>query len=181
MKKVDWDTIKTWYVQGEQGKDGLRYPALDELADKAHRNASDVRKRASKEKWAELRDLFKSKTENLTLERKSLIMAGASAEFDSQCLDAARKGVQIINVELDNAAGIKPPENATAEESIEWIMSRKAAISSFGKALTDYQKAGRLAFGEKTGEGESQEVRINVVSEKGKKLTNDIIKGKGAN
>ena len=175
MKKVDWDTIKTWYVQGEQGKDGLRYPSLDELAEKAHRNASDVRKKASKEKWAELRDLFKSKTENLTLERKSLIMAGASAEFDSQCLDAARKGIDLVN-EVLNAIVTQRPTGKDIKETIEWVEDRNDSIKELGKALNDYQKAGRLAFGENTEQNITPSININVTSKQGKEDTEKLIK-----
>jgi hypothetical protein len=159
MKKVDWDTIKTWYVQGEQGKDGLRYPSLEEVADKGHRNASSVRQKASKEKWAELRNLFKSKTENLTLERKSLIMAGASAEFDSQCLDAARKGIQLVN-EVLNAIITQRPTGKDIKETIAWVEDRNDSIKELGKALNDYQKAGKLAFGENT--EADKDITINV-------------------
>jgi hypothetical protein len=148
--KTDWDVIKTAYVTTDK--------SLADIAVAFKVREDTVRRHAAKEKWTEARKLWRSKTQQMAAEQRSTELATEITQFDQDCLAAARKGVRIINIELDNAAGQKPPKKATAEEAIEWILARKTAISSFGKALTDYQKAGRLAFGEKVGDGDKTEV-----------------------
>jgi hypothetical protein len=126
MKKTDWATIKQWYVQGEQGPEGLRYPTLEELAKRARRNDSSVRHKASVEKWAEQRKQFTAKVENLTAERKSTVMAGESVEFDSVCLDKARKIIARVDKGLESGE----------------------PVEKMATALEKAQKVGKLAFGE---------------------------------
>ena len=170
--KTDWELIKTTYITGNK--------SLAELAENFRTGERQLKRHSSVENWPEQRKLFRAKTENLAAEQRSTQLAGESAQFDSDCLQAARKGVQIINTELDKLSDDKKPESATAEELLDWMTTRKASISSMGKALGDYQKAGRLAFGEKTEDNVSPAININVVSEKGKEHVADLINGKGS-
>ena len=140
--KTDWLRIKQVFVERE----ATTYPRLAKQFDV---NPDIVKRHAAKEGWQEARKLFQNKVQNLRFEKRSEIMASESAAFDNECLKAARKGIQLINEELDAAASSKkPPKGATPQELIDWIVSRKQAVASYGKALGDYQKAGRLAMGE---------------------------------
>jgi hypothetical protein len=161
QKKIDrWVKAKELYIQGRQTPDGLKYPTYDEIAAEVDIKAQTLRLKASKENWTLQRKQFVAKVENLTTEKKSTVMAGESVEFDSECLKAARKGIQLINAEMEKAVADKLPDGATTKEVIDYVVSKKQAIASFGKALVDYQKAGKLAFGENT--EADKDITINV-------------------
>ncbi|MDD5510893.1 MAG: hypothetical protein PHI12_08785 [Dehalococcoidales bacterium] len=137
--KTNWIKIKQAYIEGTETQ--------EELADKFKVNFGTLRNRASKENWTEQRKLFTHKVDTLRTEQKSIIMAGESVEFDSECLKAARAGLALVNKELGNLLK-EAPEGLSGEDLMKWIFGRNDAITKYGKALNDYQKAGRLAFGE---------------------------------
>jgi hypothetical protein len=152
-------------VQGEQGVNGLTYPTYEDLARRSNRNASVIRRVAGKENWTLQRKQFLAKVENLTQEKKSVVMAGESVEFDSICLKSARLGIDEL---LRRLEGIKTTKAVS-----------KGDLISLSKALKAFQAVGKLAFGENPGdETSSQKLEISVVSEKSKSLTNDVINGK---
>lgn len=148
QKKIDrWIKAKELYTQGRQTDKGLKYPTYDEIAEEVGLKPQTIRARSAKENWTLTRKQMIAKVENLTAEKKSIVMAGESVEFDSECLKAARKGLVLVNKELDIL--IKDaPSDLPGEELMKWIFGRIDGIAKYGKALNDYQKAGRLAFGE---------------------------------
>ncbi len=136
--KTDWGKIKRSYVEGPE----TTYPIL---AEKFQVNHDSLKRHAAKENWAEDRKLFQNKVQNLRAEKRSEIMASESAEFDKQCLIAARKGVEIVNTGL---------------------AKKKKSIPGLALALTNFQKAGRLAMGEPEtpGKGEDIDAKDKLIS-----------------
>ncbi|MFA5252746.1 MAG: hypothetical protein WC454_09215 [Phycisphaerae bacterium] len=178
-QKTNWEKIKEWYVEGAKDKQGnVTYPTLEDVAEKTGAKPATVRQRAARQKWNKLRKGFVAKVTTLRQEKKSEAMAVESVEFDQQCMSAAEKGVTLINKELDTLSKELPELHG--EDLVKAIFGRMDAITKYGKALNDYQKAGRVALGEKTGESEPPTLNINVVSDKSKKLTEAIIDGKGS-
>jgi hypothetical protein len=137
--KTNWIRIKQAYIEGTDTQ--------EEIADKFKVKFGTLRNRAAKENWTEQRKLFTHKVDTLRTEQKSIVMAGESVEFDSECLKAARVGLSLVNKEL-SALMKDAPDSLSGEELMKWIFGRIDGIAKYGKALNDYQKAGRLAFGE---------------------------------
>jgi hypothetical protein len=171
-----WIKAKELYTQGRQTADGLKYPTYDEIAGELGLKAQTIRVKSSKENWTLQRKQFVAKVENLTSEKKSIVMAGESVEFDSQCLSIALKGLRLVDRELE-ALMKDAPDFLTAEDTLKWIFGRIDGITKYGKALNDYQKAGRLAFGEASEKPETPQINIKVISEKGKTLTENLLTG----
>jgi len=169
--KTDWTKIKNAFVEGPV----TTYPAL---AKKFKVNHDILKRHAAKEGWQEARKLFQNKVQSLRSEKKSEIMASESAQFDSECLNASRKGIQLIN-EVLAAIVTERPKDKGLKETIEWIEDRNDSIKELGKALNDFQKAGRLAFGENPDQNVAPAINVTVTTEKGKRLTEAIVKGKG--
>jgi len=130
-----WPLMKTQYIEGIQDKEGIHYPTYAELA-KLHKvDPTVIGKRAAKERWPEARKLFSHKVETLRLEKKSEIMASESAQFDSDCLKIARGGLSMVVAEMRNPNPLKSP------------------VAQLSTALANFQKVGKLAFGEQVIEG----------------------------
>jgi len=117
--KTDWLKLKRLYTEGTE-------ITLQELADKHKVKAQTLRLRAARENWTEARKLFTHKVETLRVEKKSEIMASESAQFDSDSLKLARAGYSLLE---------------------EDIKARKPA-KDIAAALANFQKVGKLAFGE---------------------------------
>jgi len=142
-----WTKAKDLYVQGKQTDKGLKYPTYEKLAAEIGIKAQTIRAKAAKENWTLLRKQFVAKVAKLTSEKKSTIMAGESVEFDSKCLSISLKGLALVDKELSVLLK-DDPEELHGEDLMKYILGRIDGITKYGKALNDYQKAGRLAFGE---------------------------------
>lgn len=116
-----------------------------------------VRRHAAKEKWTEQRGLWRVTTTKQATEKRSTEMATDIAQFDSDSLKLARAGYGLL-----------------AED----IKARKPA-KDIAVALANFQKVGKLALGENPETDKPVQVNISVASEKAKKLTEDVIQGKG--
>jgi len=149
MKKTEWPIVKSWYIEGEQTLDGLKYPTLEDVARRANRKPDSVRKVAGKEKWAEQRKQFQAKVQTLIKEDKSVAMAGESVSFDSECLEAARAGLAEVRRRLEM---IK--ETRTGKSGDILVLSN---------ALKILQASGRLAFGEVTEKTETTVHEIKTI------------------
>jgi len=177
QKKIDkWVKAKELYTQGRQTDKGLVYPTYDEIAVEVGIKPQTLRLKSSKENWTLQRKQFVAKVETLTAEKKSTIMAGESVEFDSKCLAIALKGLALVDKELGVLLK-DAPEGLSPEDFIKYVFGRIDGITKYGKALNDYQKVGKLAFGENPESEKPVQVNISVVSDKAKKLTEQVIKG----
>ena len=145
--KTNWETIKTAYVTSDL--------KMEEVADNFKVKFDTLRKKAAKERWTEQRRLWRVTTTKQATEKRSTEMATDIAQFDSDSLKLARAGYALI-----------------AED----IKSRKPA-KDIAVALANFQKVGKLAFGENPDKTDIGQVNISVVSEKAKKLTDQIING----
>jgi hypothetical protein len=168
--KTDWDLVKTTFITTDK--------KLTELTSDFHLNYVVVKRHAAAGKWTEARKMWRAKTQEQAAAQRSTEMAADIVQFDQDCLGASRKGIQLIN-EVLNSIITERPKGKDIKETIGWVEDRNDSIKELGKALNDYQKAGKLAFGESTDRVEVPTININVESEAGKKLTKDVLSGKG--
>ncbi|MBN1690438.1 MAG: hypothetical protein JW901_05415 [Dehalococcoidia bacterium] len=122
-----WPDLKSQYIEGIQDKTGRHYPTYAELAEKWKVDPAVIGRRAAKEKWPEARKMFSHKVETLRVEKKSEIMASESAQFDSECLKVSQKGINLV---------------------VKAMGQKKKSIPGLALALANFQKVGKLAFGE---------------------------------
>ena len=118
--KTNWELIKTAYVTSDKD--------MKEIADAFKVNFDVLRRHAAKERWTEQRKLFRVTTTKQATEKRSSEMATDIAQFDSDSLKLARAGYGLV-----------------AED----IKARKPA-KDIAVALANFQKVGKLAFGECT-------------------------------
>jgi len=147
--KTDWALVKTAFITSNK--------TLVEMAADFKLDLDTVRRHAAKEKWTEQRGLWRVTTTKQATEKRSTEMATDIAQFDSDSLKLARAGYGLL-----------------AED----IKARKPA-KDIAVALANFQKVGKLAFGENPETDKPVQVNISVASEKAKKLTEDVIQGKG--
>jgi hypothetical protein len=139
--KTDWELVKTTFQTTDK--------KLAELAADFKLNYDVVKRHAAKGKWTEARKLWRSKTQQMAAEQRSTEMATDIVQFDQDCLGAARKGIELVNRELNFALGNEKPKlEGDIKHVTAYIEACIDAATKFGKALVDYQKAGKLAFGE---------------------------------
>ena len=147
--KTDWALVKTAFITSNK--------TLVEVAADFKLTYGVVKRHASKEKWTEQRGLWRVTTTKQATEKRSSEMATDIAQFDSDSLKLARAGYGLL-----------------AED----IKARKPA-KDIAVALANFQKVGKLALGENPETDKPVQVNISVASEKAKKLTEDVIQGKG--
>jgi len=147
--KTDWALVKTAFITSNK--------TLVEMAADFKLDLDTVRRHAAKEKWTEQRGLWRVTTTKQATEKRSTEMATDIAQFDSDSLKLARAGYGLL-----------------AED----IKARKPA-KDIAVALANFQKVGKLALGENPETDKPVQVNISVASEKAKKLTEDVIQGKG--
>jgi len=122
--KTDWLKLKNKYIEDPAAL------TLEEAAKKFKVNFDVLRRHAAKENWVEDKKLFQNKVQTLRTEKKSEIMASESAQFDSDSLKLARAGYAMIANEMKSNNPLK------------------ATVAQIATALANFQKVGKLAFGE---------------------------------
>lgn len=145
--KTDWALVKTAFITSNK--------TLVEITADFKLDLDTVRRHAAKEKWTEQRGLWRVTTTKQATEKRSTEMATDIAQFDSDSLKLARAGYALI---AEDIKGRKPAKDIAV-------------------ALANFQKVGKLAFGESTDKPENVAINISVVSEEAKQLTEKIIKG----
>ena len=133
-----WAKARELYIQGRQTVEGLKYPTYEEISKECGLKAQTIRAKAARENWTLQRKQFVKKVSDLTNEKKSTVMVGESVEFDSICLEKARKIIDRVDRGLESG------------EPVEKMAS----------ALEKAQKVGKLAFGENP--EADKDVTINV-------------------
>ena len=136
--KTNWNKVKQAYIEDEP----ITY---SELAEKFKIGLDNLQHRGAKENWAEQRKLFSHKVETLRVEKKSEIMASESAQFDSDCLKVARAGIGMVVGEMK---------------------TKTTTVAQLSTALANFQKVGKLAFGEQsTDTGAGIDITYRVINE----------------
>jgi hypothetical protein len=137
----DFASIKAQYVQGVE-KDGKRVlPSLDDLA-KAHGcNASNLRKRAGREKWAAARRSFAAKVQQETETKKADVIATKASALDTDAADIAERALRIIRKEVLAMEAAK--EAGGGRSRVD-----RARLAELLAAAKQAQAVGRLALGQ---------------------------------
>lgn len=147
--RANWELIKTAYVTSDRD--------MSEVAEAFKVNFDVLRRHAAKEKWTEQRKLFRVTTTRQATEKRSTEMASDIAQFASDGLKLARAGYALV-----------------AEQ-----IKARAPAHQVASALKGFQEVGMRALGENTENSDKGQVQITVISEKGRKITEDILNGKG--
>ena len=128
--RTDWELVKTAYVTSNK--------SLADIAGDFKIGERQLKTHAKRENWVEQRKLWRVTTTKQATEKRSSEMATDIAQFDSDSLKLARAGYGLV-----------------AED----IKARKPA-KDIAVALANFQKVGKLAFGETT--ETDKDININV-------------------
>ncbi len=86
-RKYDWDKAREMYVEGiPDGKDGVRFPTLDEIANILGCAPSLVRRRAAREKWTYQRELYRRRLEEERRKKKIAKLLEDISEVDNRLI-----------------------------------------------------------------------------------------------
>ncbi len=103
-RKYDWDKAREMYVEGiPDGKDGVRFPTLEEIASILGCAPSLVRRRAARERWSYQRELYKRQLEEERRKRKIAKFLEDISEVDSRLISL----VKFVSAEIIKFAGEK--------------------------------------------------------------------------
>jgi len=152
MAKYNWEKIKAEYVEGIKDEKGdIKYPTLKELSEKYRCSYLYIQQVSSKNNWTQEHKIYIRKISELKREKKSEVLASESAEFDSKTLELAKAGESFIKIHFAQAGrNFKKDQELMDDEKIERL----------GRALINYQKAGKLALGEAT---DKQDQNITII------------------
>ncbi len=132
--KTDWQLVKTAFITSNK--------TLVEITADFKLDLDTVRRHAAKEKWTEQRGLWRVTTTKQATEKRSTEMATDIAQFDSDSLKLARAGYAMVAAEMKSNNPLKAP------------------VHQLATALANFQKVGKLAFGEVT--ETDKDININV-------------------
>ena len=155
MAKYPWPEIKAEYVEGINKNGEIHYPTLEELARKHGCSESSVRKRSAKEDWATERNIYCTKIEQKTQEKKSTVLAGKAAEFDA-------KVYQITDTAIEHVKGHFFRVQQQFKDSKGTEPMNEETLERLSRTLEKYQKVGKEALGEET---ESMKEKTKLVVE----------------
>ena len=132
--RTDWALVKTAFITSNK--------TLVEITADFKLDLDTVRRHAAKEKWTEQRGLWRVTTTKQATEKRSTEMATDIAQFDSDSLKLARAGYAMVAAEMKSNNPLKAP------------------VHQLATALANFQKVGKLAFGEVT--ETDKDININV-------------------
>ena len=145
MKKYDWYDIKRLFIEGFNNNGQVVFLNFNELSDMCNVKYNYLRQHAAKEKWMQQREIYRKKIEYSKKHEVSKLLAGEGAEFDSKILELAKAGTLIVKSYF--LAHKKLMKKAKKEKKSIPLLDYKA-LDSLSRALTAFQKIGKLALNE---------------------------------
>lgn len=115
-RSYDWESIKIRYVEGVTENDDKRWPTLNEVADHfevAHQRVKEV---AAKQRWRDERGAFQAQVQRERRAARAREMVEQAVELDSRALSAAKMGLQLIAVRLNEIAKATRERQAQRQE-----------------------------------------------------------------
>lgn len=144
VAKHNWQVIHDEYVYAP---DEASRPTYEELAAKYKCSPSYLREKASTEKWKLEAERYLETVAEKRKDNKSTALAGDLAEWDTQCFQLAKGGLNLIYQQINEAIeGAKKGNDPLSPKQLDEL----------GKALQRFQQIGKTALGEK------EETKLNV-------------------
>lgn len=138
--KVDWDAIAKEYIEARS--DNVR-PKLIDLSNKYGVSFAAIQKKCQRDQWVEKSRMFVRRLGQEIRDNQAVVLADSLAssqvEFDSECLNVARKLIKQVNRVLVVAEGKQEEDD---EKSI-----RPSDLTHYSNTLLSAQKVGRIALG----------------------------------
>ena len=144
-RKHDWEAARRDYVQGYVKEDGSRHsePTYAEIAKRTGISSSMMRKKGADENWAQQRNMFQTRMEHVTQEKRIDVLADQVVKFDSDCATTANALLNIIRGKMSQAVEV----DATGRRQ---VVATTTDLQALASALVKAQAVGRLAMGEST-------------------------------
>ena len=139
-RKIPWNEIRKKYITGIEKDGKIIYPSLRDLAGEYSIDISLIGRKAKKESWKEQRQIYVNKLSTEGQQKKIEEISERGVQFDLECFDISFEAVKKIKEIIKNG--------------------EKKDLISLSQALERYQKVGKSALGEKT--GEENIININI-------------------
>jgi len=152
-KKHDWEEIRRIYIEGYNNNGQVVFLNFTELADMCKVNYQNLRLYADKGKWKQQREIYRKKIEYAKKHEVTKMLAGEGAIFDSKTLELAKAGVLQIKAYF---IAHKQLMRQAKEKKENIPLIDPKVLDSISKALTAFQKVGKLALGEELPPEKSQ-------------------------
>ena len=144
MVKYDWFGIRQEYIAGHADKAGKHgFSSIPELARRYGVSVNSLYLRSRVEGWKTKRKAFWAGVAEAVEKQEQERFIEQAKNFDNLCADAASAGVKQIKEHLDVA-------ELAGEIAGESISQPPIELDRLSKGLVNFQKAGRLVYGETT-------------------------------
>lgn len=138
--KVDWDAIAREYIEARS--DNVR-PKLIDLSNKYGVSFAAIQKKCQRDQWVEKSRMFVRRLGQEIRDNQAVVLADSLAssqvEFDSECLNVARKLIKQVNRVL--------VASEDKQEEDEDKSLRPSDLTHCSTTLATAQKVGRIALG----------------------------------
>lgn len=119
--KRDFAAMRRDFVEGVEEDGRITFPTLNEVAARHSYDASNLRRRAGKEKWTAARRSFAAKVTQKTQEVKAKTIASKAAQLDAKAARTAermldwceRQVIKLSKKKTGEAAGMKHVADVT--------------------------------------------------------------------
>jgi hypothetical protein len=166
--KYDWEQARIIYIEGIAEKDdkkkkmGLErsYPTLAEVGELLGIPAVQVRQRASKERWTDLRNQAQIQATMKRQAERSKALAGEVVDFDERALGVAKVGIGLITSRLAEIAKEVGPAQERRKAALElkaqgikveredlYSAVNYRELDGLARAAQTFQDIGRKALG----------------------------------
>lgn len=138
--KVDWDTIAKEYIEARS--DNVR-PKLIDLSNKYRVSFAAIQKKCQREQWVEKSRMFVRTLGQEIRENNAILLADSLAssqvEFDSECLNVARKLIKQVGRSLTIS---EEKQKLDDDQHL-----RPSDLTHYSNTLATAQRVGRIALG----------------------------------
>jgi len=152
-QKYNWEQIRSEWIHGQfftdpdSGIKTQKYPTFQDLHEKYGVSVYMLQQKSYRESWGKQRQIFKSKIERHSRDKRMTLMLDEGAKFDARVLDLVEKLGRVLRREIDRLApdedDITHPEMLDETEPIN-----PQSLLTLTKTLDMLQAIGRKAVGE---------------------------------
>lgn len=177
-RKHDWETAMLEYVEGLTDENGTIYfPTQQEIADRLGTSLEMVKARASRYRWADHRNAYKTKIEQERQKKMAQQLANKAVVFNNDVYQATNDGVALIQNRLTYLIDVVGSDmDMSSIEALRDKVNRGEQLNksdfhglvyhkemeSLANALSKLHDTGLKALGVKD---ESAQQQINVVTQ----------------
>jgi hypothetical protein len=146
MARHNWEQIKKEYVEGIKKGGQLIHPSQAEISAKYNIDPATICRKAKKDQWDVQKEIMVNKISTKRQEKKAEVISDEGSQFDLDCFNAAKKGMDKVQAMIDKQA---LPED----------------INKLSAALKNFQAVGKVSLGDKDSGSDTVKIKVTLVDD----------------